>query len=164
VAASLTLRRLFVLLLALSVGTKIIALNQSVRGADQPTQSTTRDEIAAFFTHQGFEVSKVEAQSESPFVPAAAGDCRLLAVLAAPQGWHRDLVRQLASPHDQVFFVFGGVVYEDQPTWLTWIHKYWSRLNQYAGRRLRTGPVLAIVASPACDLRDIPWRELAEPP
>jgi hypothetical protein len=90
------------------------------------------------------------------------GDCRLLVALVAPQGWHRDIVRQLASQYDQVFFVFGGVVYQDQPTRLTLMHQYWRTLNIFAGRKLPIRPVLGIVASPACNLRDMPWQELAK--
>jgi|tagenome__1003787_1003787.scaffolds.fasta_scaffold20850676_1 hypothetical protein len=161
-AASPMLRGLFVLLLALSVGIKIIAGNQSVHSESQTVRSTAKDEIATFLNDHGFQVGEVEADPDFPFVTATAGDCRVLAVLAAPQGWHRDIVHRLALPHDQGFFVFGGVVYQDQPTWLTRMHEYWRVLNNFAGRKLPVRPVLGIVASPACDLRDIPWRELAE--
>ena len=95
---------------------------------------------------------------------AESGGCRLLTVIAAPQGWHRDIIRRSASPGDVILFAFNGATYQDQPTWLTWVHHYWRVLNSHVGRRLATRPVLGVVASPTCDLRDMPWRELAELP
>lgn len=159
---SARLRLLFALLLALSVGGKVLAGDQSLRGAEQAERSTAQDRIAEFLGRHGFEVGKAGDPLNVPFVPAAAGDCHLLAVLAAPEGWHRDITRRLASPQDQVFFVFDAMVYQDQPEWLPWVHHYWRVANFYIGRKLPDRPILGIVASPACDLRDMPWQEIAE--
>jgi hypothetical protein len=163
VAASLRLKGLFALLLVLSIGMKIAVGNPSARGVVETTDAT-KGEVAAFLDRQGFRVGEDENPPEFQYVPAAMGNCRLLVVLAAPEGWHRDIIRQLASEHDQVFFVFRGAVYQDQPIWLTWMNHYWRMLNHYAGRGLPTQPVLGIIASPACDLRDTPWRELSSLP
>lgn len=161
---SARLKLLFALLLALSVGSKVGVGSQSLRSEEQATQDKERGQITAFLDRRGFQVDQPESQLEAELVPAAAGNCRLLVVLAAPQGWHRDVVRRFASPHDHVFFVFDATVYQDQPMWLPWFHYYWRMLNSDFGRRLPPRPVLGIVASSTCDLRNMPWQELAKPP
>ncbi|MBX6742124.1 MAG: hypothetical protein QJR07_15530 [Acetobacteraceae bacterium] len=160
---STRLRLLFLLLAVLSVGGKVLAGDQSLRGAEQALQSAGKDQLADFLGRQGFQVHE-EGRPDSPFVQAATADCHLLVMLAAPEGWHRDIIRRLALPQDQVFFVFDAVVYQDQPEWLPWAHHYWRVLNFYIGRKLPARPLLGIVASPACDLRDMPWREITALP
>jgi hypothetical protein len=164
VAASPVLRSIFVLLLVLSVGGKIAVGNQSLRGAENTMESTGKGEIAAFLNRQGFRVESLDDHPDSPFVSAIAGDCRVLAMLAAPQGWHRSMLRQLATGQDQVLFVYGATVYQEQPVWLTWTDHYWGVINRYANRRLTTRPLVGIVASSMCNLHDIHWQELAELP
>ena len=160
--ASSRLKLLFALLFALSTAGKVIADGRSRHGTEETIQSTAKDRIATTLGRHGFRVEKAEALPDSPFVPAVAGDCRLLVVLAAPGGWHRDITHRLASPQDQVFFVFDGVMYRDQPKWLPWVHQYWHALNLHVGRKLAARPLLGVVGSPDCDPRVIPWRELAE--
>src|SRR4051812_34359480 len=160
-------RLLLVPLLALSVGTKVITGDQSLIGAERALESTTTptmDLVTAFFGSHGFRVGEVEGEPDVPFVRATAGDCRLLALPVAPQGWHRASAHRFAAPGDRVFFLFGATVYEDQPKWPPWVHHYWQVMNHYVGRRVPTRPVLGIVASPGCDLRRMPWQELAELP
>ena len=155
-AASPGLRASFVLLLVASVGAKFAIGNPSLRVVETTMEKSAKAEIAAFLNRQGFRVDNIQDQTDSPFVSAIAGSCRLIAMAAAPQGWHRGLLQQLAKGQDQELFVYGAAVYRDQPIWLTWTDHYWSVLNRYAGRNLPTRLVLGIVASPTCNLRDMP--------
>ncbi|MDP3418490.1 hypothetical protein [Falsiroseomonas sp.] len=150
------------MLLALSVGGKVIAGNQSLRGVEQAMQNTEKGQVIAFLYRQGFQMDATGIEMEDVFLPVVAGDCHLVAVLAAPQGWHRDITHRVALPEDQIFFVVGAKVYQDQPAWGPWIYHYWRVLNLYVGRKLLARPVLGIVATPECDLRDMPWQEIAE--
>lgn len=163
-AVSPTLKGLFAFLLAVSVGGKIIAVSWSpAEGTWSAPYSAGNTEIAAFFDRHEFLARKDENNMGDVFVgPGVAGDCHLLVINATPEGWVRDAVRQLASRNDEVFFVFDGTVYQDQPTWHTRMHYYWRQLNRFTGRAIPARPVLGIVASPGCDLRDMPWREIAE--
>lgn len=153
----LALRMGLALLLVISVGGKIAISNQSPRVADATMGKTATVELAAFLNRQGFRVES--DWPESPFVSATAGDCRITALVAAPQGWHRNILRQTASGTDQVLFVYGNTIYQDQPVWLTWTDYYWSLLNRYVGRKLPIRPVLGILALQTCNLHDIPWVE-----
>lgn len=161
-AVSPALKGAFALLLALSIGGKIIAADRSLQGAGPPEADAALGEIAAFFDRHGFRVSEVGGEPDLPSVRATAGGCELLAVLAAPEGFHRDIIRRSASEQDRVFFVFDAVAYPDQPMLLTWTHHQWRVLNLRVGRRLPVRPTLGVVASPACDLRGLPWQDIAE--
>ena len=122
-AASATLRGVFALLLALSVGGKLIANSRAMDGA---WPALEKSQIVDFFNRHGFVAGDTGDDAVSPFVQATAGDCHLLAVHAAPQGWHRDIVRRMASPQEEVFFVLDGAMNRDQPVWLTWTRHYWA--------------------------------------
>ena len=86
----------------------------------------------------------------------------MLIAEVAPQGWHRFILRRLASDGDQVFFLFRGRKYEEQPVWLTRLTAYWAVAVRNVGLNARVEPVLGIVASPACGLDAMQWGEFAE--
>jgi hypothetical protein len=48
-------------------------------------------------------------------------------------GWDRDLVRRYANAEDQVFVVFRGRIYSDQPTFRTVLDTLWSRFLRELG-------------------------------
>jgi hypothetical protein len=165
VAVSPTLKAAFVLLLALSVGGKIVIAGRSQPGGGRTGPSAAEAEaVGAFFARHGFQDTEVSGTEDLPSVRAAAGECKLLAILVGPDGYQRSIVRHLAAPGDRVLFVFNAVVYPDQPTWRTWTHFHWRVLNARVGRALPDRPALGIVASPTCDLRGLPWSEVAELP
>ena len=152
------------LLLVVSIVGKIAVGSQSIRDAEQ-AQTMAESMLVTFLDRQGFHaVIRSDGQPDFRFVSAVAGDCRLIVVFAAPQGWHRSVIRQMASAEDQVLFVFRAALYEDQPVWLTWTTHYWRSLNVYFGRRIPVHPVFGIVASSACDLWGIPWNGLVDLP
>lgn len=165
-AVSPALRGAFALLLALSLGGKIIAADRSLQGAGSPEADADAalGEVAAFFDRHGFRVGEVGGDPDLPSLRATAGGCELLAALVAPEGFHRDIIRRSASEQDRVFFVFDAMAYPDQPMLHTWTHHQWRVLNLRVGRRLPVRPTLGVVASPGCDLRGLPWQDIAELP
>src|SRR6185312_9515347 len=112
VVVSPALKAAFVLLLVLSVGGKVVITNQWPPSAG-PTglSGAEADAVAAFFGRHGFRVGEVRGTEDPPSVRATAGACELLAMLVAPNGSQRSLVRQLASGRDRVLFVFDAVAY-----------------------------------------------------
>jgi hypothetical protein len=158
------LKTIFGLLLVLSVGGKILLSHESPLIAEANMDGAAKVDLLAFLDRQGFRVHSAKDSPESEFVSAAAGNCHLIASVIAPQGWNRSVLRQLAKGQDQLLFIYDGNFYPDQPVWLTWTDHYWRLLNRYAGRKLPFHPVLGIVGSSDCNLRNKPWRELSEPP
>lgn len=149
-------------LLALSVGIKLVHGSHT---RPDPAAWLAKHAVASLLRRQGFRVDPASIrQTDTPVVQAVTDTCNLLVVAAAPQGWHRDLVHRLAVPGDRVFFVVHGRIYDDQPLWRTWSYHYWRLANHLIGRRLPDHPVFGIVASDTCNLRGLPWTDIATIP
>ena len=121
-----------------------------------------RTHIAAFLARHGFQPNRAIAIQDLIGVSGRSDGCQLLIAEAAFQGWHRDALRRVASGEDQFFFFFRGHKYQSQPIWLTRLSGYWNIFLRNLGLNAPVEPVLGIVASPACDLNAMPWRELAD--
>jgi hypothetical protein len=91
---------------------------------------------------------------------ASSGVCHLLVIKSPAMGWDQDLVRRHASAADQVFVVFRGSVYAEQPTWLTMVDFLWARFRRELGLSAQASPVLAVVAAKSCHAERFPWEEL----
>ena len=81
----------------------------------------------------------------------------LLVMKSPALGWDRDLVRRYANAEDQVFVVFRGRVYSDQPTFRTVLDTLWSRFLRELGFRVWPSPVLAVIARMSCEADRLPW-------
>jgi hypothetical protein len=67
------------------------------------------------------------------------------------------LIRRYAEAEDQVFVVFRGRIYSDQPTFQTAIDALWSRFQRELGLTASPSPVFAVVARPGCEADRLPW-------
>jgi hypothetical protein len=142
-------------LLSLSLGWKVFA-----RAApdEQPTDRDMQVRVAEFLIRQHFSVSIAErAEEGKPAITASSGTCRLLVIRSPALGWDRDLIRRYANAEDQVFIVFRGRIYADQPTFRTVLNALSSRFLRELGFKMRPSPVLAVVARRACEADRLPW-------
>ena len=141
------------LFLSLTLSWKVIARANSV---DQPADRNTK--LAEFLVRQHFSVSISErAEDGKPAVTAGSGSCRILVIKSPAVGWDRDLIRRYADRDDQVFVVFQGRVYANQPTFRTVFDTIWSRFLRELGFKKWPSPVFAMVARPGCDADRLPW-------
>lgn len=146
---------IFAALLILTLSFKVMtAANQS--GSEQRANKV-RNQIAGFLARHGLQPDL----NESLGVSGRSGECQLLIVEAAYQGWHRDSLRRLAAQKNQLRFYFRGRMYADQPIWQTRVSGYWTAFLHNFGLNAPVDPVLGIVASPICNLDAMPWQELA---
>jgi hypothetical protein len=146
-----------VVLLAASVGAKLMH-GGAASYLDPP--GGEKRAIAWSLREHGFLLSEGADDPDSPFVPAIREECRVLVAAVAPQGWHRDILRRLAGPTDQVAFLVDGRLYDDQPVWQTIRRHYWNRLNRFVGRDAGSGLPRGILASQGCDLSEPMWTAL----
>ena len=147
-------------LLALTLSLKV----WGVSDASVPHQdAATSARFSAFFARHGFEERSTEIANPVA-VLGQAGTCSLLIIAAAPQGWHRDILGRFAENGDQLFFVYRGTRFQSQPVWRTRAYHYWSLIAQGVGLDAPVRLVLGVVASPTCDVNDLPWGELDELP
>ena len=118
VKSSRALKYLILLvLLSLTLGWKVIA---RATPDEQPTDRSIQVRLAEFLARQHFSVSMLEhAEEGKPAVTANSGSCRMLVIKSPALGWDRDLIRRYADAEDQVFVVFRGRIYSDQPTFRT---------------------------------------------
>ena len=147
---------LAVLVLAVSLSLKLLITAEDVLTSKS---SLNPSETAAVLERDGYEVTGSNTDNDLISVRAVAGRCSIMVAEAAPLGWHRSIIAQLAAGH-QLFYIFGGRIYPEQPLVLTSLHHYWNRLRRYVGLTGVNRPVLAVVASPACE--NVPLQQLAE--
>jgi hypothetical protein len=87
--------------------------------------------------------------------------CQMNIVLSSSRGWHRDLIEKLSAGSDQVFVVFGGKIYPEQPLWRTVPDFLWSRLLTGLGLRVQPSPMITVIAGPNCAADRLPWRDIS---
>jgi hypothetical protein len=159
VSSSLVPKLVFCGLLVLTLSFKVsVSRRPFVSGQDE----MVRTYIAKFLARHGFQPNRVIA-IENPIGASGRSDgCQLLITEVVFQGWERDFFRRSVSDDDQFFFFFRGHKYQDQPVWLTRLSGYWNAFRRNLGFNAPVEPVLAIVASPLCDLNAMSWQEVAD--
>jgi hypothetical protein len=156
VKSSRALKYLILLVfLSLSLGWKVVA--RATR-EEPPSDRSIQVRVAEFLVRQHFSISMLEhAEEGKPIVTANSGSCRILVMKSPALGWDRDLVRRYASAEDQIFVVFRGRVYSDQPPFRTVLDTIWSRFQMELGFPASPSPVFAVVARTGCEADRLPW-------
>jgi hypothetical protein len=156
VKSSRALKYLIILLfLSLTLAWKVIA---RATPHQQPTDRNIQVRLAEFLTGQHFSVSMMEHAPEGkPALIANSGSCRIIVMRSPALGWDRDLIRRYADAEDQVFVVFRGQIYSDQPTFQTAVDALWSRFQRELGFPAWPSPVLGVVARTICGADRLPW-------
>jgi hypothetical protein len=146
------------LLLPLTLGWKLAVRPTNL--GDLPDRHV-QQQVTMFLAKQRFSVLAADKVEEGqPMLRATSGTCRLLAAKSPAMGWDRDLIRRHSAQDDDVFTVFRGRIYSEQPTWLTVPNFLWARFRRELGLRVSAEPVLAIVATKICGAERLPWAEL----
>jgi hypothetical protein len=145
-------------LLPLTLGWKLVVRPTNM--GDLPDRDV-QQQVTMFLANQRFSVSAADkVEGGQPMLWARAGTCRLLAAKSPAMGWDRDLIRRYSVQDDDVFTVFRGRVYSEQPIWLTVPNLLWARFRRELGLRVSAEPALAIIATKICDAERLPWAEL----
>ena len=151
---------LLVLLLLLALS---LAWKSAIR---RDYSSNLEEKICTFLVRNGFIVTVSEEMiRDKRTFRATKAACRMLVTEISPRGWERDIINSRATGADQVFIVFGGKIYAEQPTWLTASDFLRYKLLSELGSNVRPTPVIAVMATKNCDAEQLPWYELssAEP-
>jgi hypothetical protein len=153
VNSSPALKWLLIVLVPLTLGWKLVGEGRISSGA--------KIDIIDFLSHQGFEVRK-RILGDFPFIDATAKTdaCRMTVFEVSPDGWTRDIARQILGETKYQFFVFRGNIYTEQPTWLTLSDHLWSRAVRKIGFARLDVPVIAVSVAGPCHPERLPWHEL----
>ena len=128
-------------------------------GLEDPNELKKR--IVEFLVQHHFDVAiSEEIVEDMPAIQASREGCRMLVWKTSPNGWRQVMISELTAATDQTFVVFRGIVYTNQPTWLTLTTHLWSRFLRKLGLRHDTIPVIAVKASANCDVESLPWQKL----
>jgi hypothetical protein len=153
------LRWFILLLLPITLGWKLAVRPAADLGERNDKQ--VQLEVAEFLARQHFSVASSEhIEAGRPMIQATAGGCRMLIAKSPAIGSDRDVLRRYAEAADQVFVVFRGKVYADQPDWLTVSDFLWARFRRELGFDARAAPVLAVIAGANCGADRLSWEEL----
>lgn len=145
------------LFLSLTLAWKVIA---RATPHEPPTDRNIQVRLAEFLVGQHFSVSMMERSEQGkPAVTASSGSCRMVVIRSPALGWDRDLIRRYAEADDQVFVVFRGRIYSDQPTFQTVVDALWSRFQWELGFTASPSPVFAVVARTGCEADRLPWNK-----
>lgn len=130
--------------------------------SSQNPATAAQSRLADFLTRQHFRVSVVENAAEGQAsIVASTGVCRILAVRSPAMGWDRDLVRRQASAGDEVFVLYRGKIYDEQPTLRTVSDFLWGRILRELGISSADRAIYAIISPRSCNASLLPWDELA---
>jgi hypothetical protein len=154
------LKWLLVLLLLLALS---LAWKSAIR---RDYSSNLEEKVFSFLVRNGFIVTVSEEMiRDHRTFRATKASCRMLITPISHRGWERDIMNNLATVADQVFIVFGGKIYAEQPTWLTASDFLRYKLLSELGSNVRPTPVIGVMATKNCAAEQLPWYELgsAEP-
>jgi hypothetical protein len=159
---SLKWSALLALLLLLTLGWKWAVI--SYGGASdpgEPEEKPAAREVGAFLARNHFRVAGPrEFVFGMQLIEASTGLCGMRVAISASRGWHRDLIRNMASSADRTFVVFRGSIYPEQPMWRTVPDFLWSRLVAGLGFSVHPSPVVTVMAGPNCEAESLPWSEI----
>lgn len=157
------LRWSLLILLVLSLGWKVVAVQPDDYSGFEEKEADGKRKIAEFLVRQHFTAFVPEkTMTDLPVVRATAGACRMFVIKSSYDGSDHDrIVRGYASATDTVFVVFGGQIYAEQPTLLTVSDFLWARFRrQLLGLRVEARTVLVVIATKSCEAERLPWNEL----
>lgn len=146
----------FAALLALSLAVKLVAST----GDPSPDPTVFAGRAAAMLRAGGFRVM-VQPRMFGFLVYGLRGECRTMLGEYAAHGTFAVLIGEAARPIGQLRYRYRDRVYPDPPKAAPLIDFYLVRELRRVGVAARRHPVMAVAASPACDLRALDWRPLA---
>lgn len=152
------------LLLLITLGWKWVAISRGITpGTNVREERIAERTLAQFLVRNHFSVAGPrEVVFGMQLFLASGGPCQMKAILSSSRGWHRDLIENQKTGAAEVFVVFGGRLYDEQPTWLTVPDFLWSRLLSGAGFSSQPRAVITVIASSGCNARRLPWQELVD--
>jgi hypothetical protein len=123
--------------------------------------SNLEEKIRSFLVRNHFIVTVSEEMiRDHRTFQASRAACRMLITEISSRGWERDSISSRATVVEQVFIVFGGKIYAEQPTWLTASDFLWYKLLSELGLKVRPTPLIAVIATKSCNAERLPWYEL----
>jgi hypothetical protein len=149
----------FAALLAASLGGKLLAS----RPAAKVDRAGFARQAASFLRASGYAV-EVGRIPINPLIYGTRAGCRLMIGDYDPHGTMANVFDRAARPVGPLHFYYRGVAYGSAPKLRPLTEYYVRRELVQIGRPVARRPVLAVAASPGCDLAALDWSQLATLP
>ena len=128
----------------------------------EPDSYESKAAISEFLSRHRFEIQE-QTVAGIPTVVATSDACRMIVAEGSPNGWTRDMTRQILGATNPQFVVFRGTIYSEQPTWRTFTDHWLSKNTRRLGFARHTSPIIVVSATESCDAKRLPWDELSSP-
>jgi hypothetical protein len=139
-----------------------ISLKLYLYGRTEVPPIDFKTHVTNLLREQGYDVAELRTdQALFQALGARRGSCELKLSSISLLGWERDTIWQTVRSGHQVLFIYAGSRYSDQPAWRTFFDYYVNRLARLVGAAKPLRPVVAVVASPECDLATMTWLDQA---
>lgn len=149
-------RAAIVAVLAITLGSKLW-LGRSV--SDPPVEPTLRAAAAAM-TNAGFTARVIRlARSPNALAEGQRPGCRIVAGVYPPHGTFADIYRELARPVGPLSYAWRGAITADPPGWRALFDYFWWRERARLGLPAAYHPIIAVAATPGCDLARVAWPQ-----
>jgi len=147
-----------VTILLLSVLGKLIA----ARPDPSPDAAPVATVLAGVFSDSGLEARVIETRhAPGVYVEARVGECHILAGDYPSNDTYADVYQALAGPFGSLHYAYRGVLQARPPKLRALFDFYLWREIRRVGLPRRRAPVIAVAATPDCDLTKIDWRRVA---
>ena len=128
-------------------------------GPDDPNEVVV--EIVEFLSRQQFDVViRREMPNLMPIIQATSGMCLMQVAQMEADGTSEDFIRDRATATDNIFIVFRGRVYSQQPVLMTMINYLWSKFLHRLDLIRHITPTVGVVAAASCKVEQLPWELL----
>lgn len=152
--------RIFVLLIAVTILSKIIVS----RVETVPSDRAVVLPLAVALSASGLSVSRQADPPGGDVLSAFGKNCRMWVRDYAPYGTALSYYRSEAAAFGRLVFVYRGQVRGSPPKLGPLLRYYLGRELTRLGLKANRPPILAVAASPGCDLKSISWNRVAEVP
>jgi hypothetical protein len=144
-------------MLAATLSWKVATVEQGF-AIDQASVPIERQHIIDWLRRDRFSV-EVPPDNGIATVSAHRNGCDMTIIAVDPRGFHRQLVATMRPARADLFFVYKGNIYPEQPVPITLLaHHFWAR-SRDLGIRLPRYLVLGVIST-GCREQEISWAEL----
>ena len=116
-----------------------------------PTPGVSPDiqvEVREVLDGEGFTIGSYVA--DPPSIYADRGNCHLTVSQPSYDGYHKDVIREVAGSNETVY-LFEGETFSEQPTLRTRLAYFWHKALNAVGIPSSRGTLLAVISSPGCE-------------
>lgn len=149
----------FAALLVLTIATKLTA-TRSQDGVDRDLFAAS---VTTMLAERGYDTSLSERPS-GKIVEADKGNCHILVREYKPDGTFATAIAEQARAIGSLHFAYRGELLGEAPKIRPLIEYYTRRGAQRFGLTPPRAPIVAVAASPDCDIAALPWDRLATLP